>query len=76
MKILIFVLFFSFSAFAETAPSCELNENVDKISEVLEGSDLFLELVRVRTALELGVNIPGITNFSVNPEVELFFTRN
>ncbi len=75
MKVLIFVLLFSFNAFAE-APSCELNEDVDKITEVLEGSDLFLELVRVRTTLELGVDIPGITNFSVNPEVELFFTRN
>ncbi len=71
MKIAVILFLFSFSAFAQNA--CE----AEKISEVLEESDvLFLELIRVRTVLEVSVEIPGISSVSVNPEIELYFSRN
>lgn len=37
---------------------------------------LDLNLIRVRTILEAGIDIPVISKFSIRPEVELFFGRD
>jgi hypothetical protein len=78
MKYIAFALLFSYAAHAQT-PERELNDQVQTITQILEREssdrEIELQLVRVRTVLELGVEVPGITNLSVNPEVELYFTK-
>ncbi len=38
-------------------------------------SDWVMHVVRIRTVLEFGVEIPLIAEFSINPEVELYFSK-
>ncbi len=36
---------------------------------------LVWDVVRVRAILEMEVNVPLVTKISVNPEIELYFTK-
>lgn len=33
------------------------------------------EVIRIRTTLELGIEIPLVSKFSINPEVEFYFSN-
>ena len=78
MKFLIIGLLLISSAFAET-PAMELEDKAKDFSEVLEtqetGKTVSLSVIRLRTSLEAGVQISGVTNAVVSPEIELFFTK-
>jgi hypothetical protein len=76
MKILLFLLFTFSAAFAQM-PAEEIETDVEKIACALEESEEVLawDVVRVRTVLELGVEIPAISKFSLNPEVEFYFVK-
>lgn len=79
MNFLIIGLLFVSSVFAET-PAMELENKTKDFSEVLEtqesGKTLSITNIRLRTSLDAGVQIPGMTNATVSPEIELFFTKN
>lgn len=78
MKFIIIGFLLISSAFAET-PAIELEDKTKDFHEVLEtqkaGKTLSLTSIRVRTSLDAGVQIPGVTNATVSPEIELFFTK-
>lgn len=78
MKFLIISFLLVTSVFARS-PATELEETTKDLSEVLEGQTaelpLYLNTIRVRTSLEAGIQIPGVTNATLSPEIELFFTR-
>lgn len=78
---LVIVAFFALvvgtSAFAQRL---DVQSQAEDFSLVLEemptaGRYWSLELIRARLVLELGVKIPVIANFSVNPEVEFHFVK-
>lgn len=74
---LFFTLIIGSSAFAST-PDFELQKQAVDLSTALEqtaGHKWAWDLVRVRTVLEVGIEIPLITKFSLNPEVEFHFVK-
>lgn len=75
MKTLIASIFFSLSALAST-PDFELAQTSEQFASILNQNtfSFSLESVRVRTVLEVGVEIPLISDFALAPEVELYFT--
>lgn len=75
MKTFIASMLFSFSALA-TTPDFELAQTSEQFTSTLNQNtfSLSLESVRVRTILEVGVEIPLISDFALAPEVELYFT--
>lgn len=80
MKILFFLFLFVTSAYG-TTPTIGIEEQADNLIYALEENETNMsqvwawDVVRVRTVLELGVEIPMISKFSINPEVELFFSK-
>ncbi|MFP5492818.1 MAG: hypothetical protein ACLGG0_15050 [Bacteriovoracia bacterium] len=75
MKTLLASILFCFSALAST-PDFELAQTSEQFASTLNQNSysLALETVRVRTILEVGVEIPLISDFALAPEVELYFT--
>lgn len=80
---MILLLTIVFPVFANSS-SFELQEQIEGVSSVLERSDLDrdfyysywkLNTVRVRTILELGIEVPLITKFKIQPEIELYFSN-
>ncbi len=87
MKKLIYVTFMlvyatliATRAFAQTE-KFDLQYQAEEYSLILEEQETTTahywawDIIRFRTVLELGINIPVIANFSVNPEVEFFFVK-
>ncbi len=83
MKAFLFSLIFSStSIIAATDRGLVLEEKVDSFKDVLRsqetiqtGKSVVLRQIRLRLILEAGVEIPGISEASINPEVELYFKR-
>ena len=75
MKALILsILLISTQAFADTAENPQ--ELMLRCQESLEGKgDWSWSQVRVRTILEMGIEVPVLASFSINPEIELYFTK-
>ncbi len=80
--LLISLIFFSTSIIAATEPGLLLEEKVDSFKDALRshetvqiGKSVVLKQIRLRLILEAGVEIPGISDASINPEVELYFKR-
>ncbi len=75
MKTLIITaLLISTQTFAETLENPQ--DLMLRCQESLEGrGDLKWSLVRVRTILEMGIKVPVLASFSINPEIELYFTK-
>ncbi len=49
---------------------------IDSCQQSLEGrGDWNWSVIRVRAILEMGIKVPVLASFSVNPEVELYFTK-
>lgn len=78
MNVFIIGLFISTFAIAE-APSHELGSKIEEHKEILDVQDgkknISLNLIRIRSSLDAGVEIPGVTNAIVSPEIEIFFTK-
>jgi hypothetical protein len=80
MKYTFLLLFNVMAAFAQD-PIYEMEENIRSISSALEKSTLRNEstwqwdVIRVRAVFELGIEVPLISKFSLNPEVEFFFVK-
>ncbi len=79
---LFFTLIIGSVAMAAETPDFELQKQAEDLSLALEATDdstagraWAWDLIRVRTVLELGVEIPVITKFSINPEVEFHFVK-
>ena len=77
MKTLAILLFFASCAIAQTPSVLVENELENYIAALALDKEQgrVLEAIRIRTLLELGINIPGVTNFSVNPEIEFVFNK-
>ncbi len=83
MKAFLPSLFFSLiSIMVTTEPGIVLDQKVQSFRDVLQsqealdfGNSVVLRQVRLRLTLEAGVEIPGISEASINPEVELYFKR-
>ena len=54
----------------------DVQDLMDSCQQSLEGkADWKGSLIRVRVILEMGIEVPVLATFSVNPEVELYFTK-
>lgn len=54
----------------------EVQDLMVRCQDALRGdSHWSWSVVRVRAVLELGIKVPVLATFSVNPEVELYFTK-
>lgn len=56
-----------------------LEEQLVEYADVLnqqEAQKMGWDVIRIRTVLQLGVDIPFISKFSVNPEVEFCFKKD
>ncbi len=75
MKFFILIaLLVSTHTFAESAENPQ--DLILRCHESLESKDNWKwKLVRVRTVLEMGIKVPVLASFSVNPEIELYFTK-
>ena len=75
MKTLILAaLLLSSTAFA--ADEQDVQDLMNRCSQSLEGKGNWSwSLIRVRVILEMGIEVPVLASFSVNPEVELYFTK-
>lgn len=79
-SIALVAIFVIVQAFARDA-KFEINQRAEAITYVLDNrteiatADWDLDVVRVRTVLEFGVEIPFISKFLIKPEVELYFTK-
>ena len=72
MKALMLILLLS----SASANAGEVQDLMDRCHETLRGQTQWnWTVVRVRAILELGIKVPVLASFSVNPEVELYFTR-
>jgi hypothetical protein len=85
MKAIVFVLLTFLSLWGLSAaadPGVVLEEKIRSFTNVFRTQEsgslatgVVLKQVRVRLILEGSLQIPGISEASVNPEVELYFTR-
>jgi hypothetical protein len=63
-------------------PLVEIEDQLKNYSEVLEsstmtgGKELILTSIRVRSILEFSITIPTISKASLNPEIDLHFTKS
>ncbi|MES2526451.1 MAG: hypothetical protein V4598_05165 [Bdellovibrionota bacterium] len=49
---------------------------MDNCQESLEGrGNWSWSMIRVRAILEMGIKVPVLASFSINPEVELYFIK-
>lgn len=70
----IFILLFALSSF--TAHAGDVQDLMNRCHESLRGETQWSwNVVRVRTILELGIRVPLLTSFNVNPEIELYFVK-
>jgi len=80
MKFTLVLLLAAAPAFAATVAS-ELTKNSNTLTQFLDEKELegplawHWDVIRVRTVLEVGVVVPLISNFSLNPEIELYLTK-
>lgn len=60
-------------------PEIEIHDKADSVAEALESVPVnhiwAWDLIRVRLMLQGGIDIPFITRFSVNSEIELWFYK-
>ena len=69
----LFLIFLLSPAFAGEV---DVQELMDRCQASLEGKPQWeWSVVRVRAILEMGIKVPVLASFSVNPEVELFFVK-
>lgn len=78
------LLFVMLSCFALSYGNDDLmlSHSIIDQSQVLNNSELDgvvrslgWDVIRIRSVFELGVEVPYFTNFSINPEIELYFTK-
>lgn len=74
MKTFLLLIFLSLPAVAaETSPVQVL---IDNCEQSLAGKGEWnWNVIRVRAILEMGIKVPVLASFSINPEVELYFTK-
>jgi len=54
----------------------ETQELINRCEEALRGESHWdWNVVRVRVILETGISVPFLASFTVEPEVELYFTK-
>lgn len=69
-----FVLFFLLCSPAFAVDDMQVL--LERCQSSLEGKPQWeWSVVRVRAILEMGIKVPVLASFSVNPEVELFFVK-
>lgn len=69
-----FILLFSLITLPANAG--DVQELMNRCHESLRGETQWSwNVVRVRAVLELGIRVPLLTSFNVNPEVELYFVK-
>lgn len=70
------ISFFSLTVAHASLPEFELAQTSEAFTQTLNASTVpfSLEGIRVRTVLEAGVEIPLISDFTLAPEVELYFS--
>lgn len=70
------LIFLLISAGATANSEDEVQNLMVRCHESLEGKGhLQWNLVRVRTILELGIQVPLLASFSINPEIEFYFSK-
>lgn len=73
MKTLFLFLFFVAPVMAAEN---DVQEFIESCQASLEGRAQWdWSVVRVRTIVELGIKVPVLASFSVNPEIEFFFVK-
>lgn len=76
MKALFLAVFLTFSSGAFAADERDVQNLIESCQSALVGKGNWSwSLIRVRVILEMGIEVPVLASFSVNPEVELYFTK-
>jgi hypothetical protein len=77
--IIVCLLLVSSVAFADS-PAGELETKSKDFADILETQEnhksLSLNVIRVKAQLDAGIQVPGVTNATVSPEIELHFAKN
>lgn len=81
MKKFFFCLLLTVNFAQADSPHLEMMEQMEAYTQILDENEysgeksLAWDLIRVRTTLEIGVEIPLISKFSVKPEAEFYFSK-